>query len=1427
MADRSRVILPMNGQQVAEGLGFPLTVMVNPGTASRLARYDEGVAGIGEILFSDRLNFVFTPGRLAVAMGLDMNEMLGMMIEQMNEYFSFDATEIPGELLVDLIPGWSAADTSRILGGNSSIRLRFSTLRTLSLESLFEMYEERNYLGISMEMLRFTFQLQLRFILSHLSRGGCTNMPYLETSDGIEKACPLPFKNRSGDLKRLHEYASWVAVEKQIFGKRYKDHMPLHLKNLRGLLCYSFIRDIGPTITNHPGLVGKPPTRACAFMAFIYGLHVCRFRSRSISADHLLLNDFGAIYYTAVMYMERFGFETSNLFSNHSFKKVLDELGKDYAVSVFDQTRCALFNAEGDDYENPLPRNGFRRGEMSQEIMDRYWEKRICIFLDTQKNHYIPIFDINLFFSAPAFRIHCPFCNTIIEPRRLSVHQCRLFDCIKCQQKFPSLELLEEHKNERDDQKIPCYDCRRDFPTRSCYSYHLAACGGILYDECYSCKKTFRLDKPHQCPEGKCVFCGKADRQYAVEMSEVGPYDILHPDCFFKRKPLRIKPPSDTWIFDFECLLEKGTYSVLNSFSNANGGNRDPKEIIVYRHRVNYAYAQPLYLEGKHVPLEEAREKAIEAYSIQEFWEKMKKVKECGFSVWYAHNLKGYDGRLLMDFFEENNIVPLTMVKAGDKIMCYTVTDGNSQLKRRFGGGRNRRFNPGTLIFSFKDTLLQLQTSLKNLPNMFGLAVSIRKGDFPYIFNTPENQDYDGPIPDLSFYQAERKRGLEREKFLEWHQAETARLEKEGRTWNLQNELKAYCINDVEVLSIAFKTYCDTMSNMNRGMSPAKTLTAAGYAYSLYMTMHLPPQTLCRLNFDQDRFARKAMHGGKTDVRIMQVELSPETIRNGIGMRYVDVQSLYPTVQYYDYLPIGSPKTHFYPDGDIPQDHFQYLLEMHESERVYFIECDLIPTRYVHHPVVGDFIDKKFVFHLYPLKRVILTSIEFKEAVAQGYAVTAVYRVDVYHSSCDLFKSYVQTFLRLKILSSKKPFSEEAPESEKRIYFNQIEEKYGFRIKEEEFDENPAIRSLAKLLLNSLWGKFGENQNRSEIAFLENAKDKMIYSRWLSKGKFRQMSERGYGSTALQVLFKNLRKRDYIERYVAVACFVTAHARMRLLTGLKTVGDRAVYHDTDSVIYVRQPGKPDIEEGCFLGDWESETGDQLIDSFIGLAPKTYAYSYLDPRGERKTSVKVKGFPMDGITEQKLTIDHFRHVLYTTIVPEEPSYRLDTLPTERRMSVTSDVNDKGVISVPVNVFSHVYPNKHNLYERIEEMEKEGAINQEEATEMIKKASVPFMFTTTQEKLLKVDYTKGVINKVDITSRFGLSSETNRIRFETLPHGWNEHYLNDTEEGQRPFEGFNLEQVEQMKQARKETYGEGWEDLQQSLEEREALADVVDV
>ena len=60
---------------------------------------------------------------------------------------------------------------------------------------------------------------------------------------------------------------------------------------------------------------------------------------------------------------------------------------------------------------------------------------------------------------------------------------------------------------------------------------------------------------------------------------------------------------------------------------------------------------------------------------------------------------------------------------------------------------------------------------------------------------------------------------------------------------------------------------------------------------------------------------------------------------------------------------------------------------------------------------------------------------------------------------------------------------------------------------------------------------------------------------------------------------------------------------------MRKLGDRALYTDTDSVIYVSRPRDWEPQLGTVLGEWnnELEEGESHIVSFASLGPKTYAY----------------------------------------------------------------------------------------------------------------------------------------------------------------------------------------------------------------------------
>lgn len=1430
---RSRLSLPVNGQRIPRRNGFPITVMTLPETSERLRMYDNARISLDQFQPQHMIHFIVNPR--SQARDLDPVDIFWRIRRQLEAYLGLSLANIPGQLSVSLdsaVDGDINNQPERLLGGDSNINFRFDSIDDVDISNVFAIYEERNYVGIVVEMMRWDLSFSLYHLLSRESRGGCTNFVYHDMETNKERAIPLRDFG-DGVEYRLHQYADWPPLIKQKFGKRYKDEMPKSLKDLRGLYCYSIRRDIEPVACSFPDLVGKPLYPVCALMAFLYGWHLAKFRSGEIDVSDALLNDTGCLYYTAVQYVEKYRTDSRGLFSNRGFVKLVNEICPEFAVTVFDATRTVMFRAEGASYVSPLPNYGFRRGEFTEDVLKRYWQRRICIFLDTEKQHYVPIFDTDLFFSSTSARhvmMYCPFCQSRVHKKMLPLHRCRIIECLGCSQKFENKELLEAHRSTRDMDEQECEHCWQIFRNTRCFRRHFPMCKGTYSIVCIHCKKKYKSNERHEClAKRKCTKngnrgCPGSNTEHRKLYDENGiPYDAYHL-CPFRRQELKPRPMADTWVFDFECLLEKGVYNCLSSFRpSLNAVSQRnctdvwtelqdmelPNDLIVHRHRVNYAYAMPLILEGRYLSEEEALERAISGNTIAEFWEKMKSVRSEGISNWYAHNLKGYDGRLLMDFFEKHDIAPESIMKAGDKIMGMEIRVRHVDAERYHG-------------LRFFDSLLLLNSGLKNLPKMFGLDTNIvRKGDFPYLFNTPENQQYDGPLPATEFYEIDRKSPGEKERFLEWYKQESLRLIREGTTWNLQKELRAYCINDVVILAKALRIFSETMCQMNNGANPLWLYTTASYAWSVYRHLHLPDDLIYRLNINHDKFARRALHGGKTDVRIMQVELAPETIAAGTGLRYVDVQSLYPTVQYYDLLPVGPPETTLYTSANplTMEEHYR-LITMPEEHGLFFIECDLEPKRYVHHPIVGDYVQNRFMAHVLPIKRAVLTSIEYKAALNEGYVATAIYRIDRYCASRDAFKSYIRTFLRLKILSSKKPFSADASEEEKEAYFSKVREKYGFDIKESEFEENPAIRALAKLLLNSLWGKFGQRNDLVQTEFCRDGLSLRKYADSIRHRKIRELGTRQYGKTAWQKVYK---KTNIEPKYnIAIASFVTAHARLRLLKELKRMGDRVVYHDTDSIVYLRQPGKPDIEEGQFLGDWESETGTNLIDQFIGLAPKTYAYSYVcSQTGERKNFVKVKGFPLDGRTSQKLTLDHFREVLYKTLVPGERPFALNELLAATRQRVQNDVDADGQVVIQTNVFAHAYPSEKNINQFIANIDERYNLQPKNLNTLMNRQYLPFMYTAQQNKVLKLDYQKGVINTVNQTQRYGLDSTRNCIRFETLPYGWErfpEAHLD------RDVLIHNSENAERVCQNRPVTCLEGYE-LREMENERIATAEAI--
>ncbi|GIY64707.1 probable DNA polymerase [Caerostris extrusa] len=347
----------------------------------------------------------------------------------------------------------------------------------------------------------------------------------------------------------------------------------------------------------------------------------------------------------------------------------------------------------------------------------------------------------------------------------------------------------------------------------------------------------------------------------------------------------------------------------------------------------------------------------------------------------------------------------------------------------------------------------------------------------------------------------------------------------------------------------------------------------------------------------QDRLnPRDAFFGGRTNALKLFYEGSA---------KYVDFTSLYPWVNKYCVYPIGHPEiiTKDFKDVD---SYFGLIL------------CRVIPPRALYLPVLPYRCQGKLMFPLCRtctenIQQTICThsdeeraltgtwvSEEVKLAKRKGYIIAEIYEVYHFPSTSDcLFKHYIDLFLKIKQESSGWP----------REYENNI-------------CKNPGRRQVAKLALNSFWGRFGMNTNKGQLTFVNNV---ATFNKHINDPK-KQIKNIYLPSEEVAAIqwqsSQNFVKQD-TSTNIFIAAFTTAWARLKLYQEMDKLGENVLYHDTDSIIYASD-GMNDPPLGNFLGEFTDELEGDEITTFVSGGPKNYGYK--TKNGE--TCCKIRGFTLN-------------------------------------------------------------------------------------------------------------------------------------------------------------------------------------------------------
>ena len=183
------------------------------------------------------------------------------------------------------------------------------------------------------------------------------------------------------------------------------------------------------------------------------------------------------------------------------------------------------------------------------------------------------------------------------------------------------------------------------------------------------------------------------------------------------------------------------------------------------------------------------------------------------------------------------------------------------------------------------------------------------------------------------------------------------------------------------------------------------------------------------------------------------------------------------------------------------------------------------------------------------------------------------------------------------------------------------------------------LRALVKMMLNSMWGKFGQHINKTQVREIPGALTvRDITGQKSTRCALRQCPDGGPRGSSLQTASHDVVPSPDLN--IFVAAFTSCHVRLRLHQVLDNLGECALSFDIDSVVYLHRPDDPPSHplRGAYLGDFKDELniGDHIVEFCLG-GPKNYGYETINSN----TVCKVRGFSLNVEGRAQLNYDIVR------------------------------------------------------------------------------------------------------------------------------------------------------------------------------------------
>jgi len=433
------------------------------------------------------------------------------------------------------------------------------------------------------------------------------------------------------------------------------------------------------------------------------------------------------------------------------------------------------------------------------------------------------------------------------------------------------------------------------------------------------------------------------------------------------------------------------------------------------------------------------------------------------------------------------------------------------------------------------------------------------------------------------------------------------------QSWELaekyRHEVEPYLKYDVLSLSELFFCFNDSIYEQDQ-VNITKYVTLSNMAFSLWQ------KTLTDLveipDMDKYNFSKKATYGARCYPMqrkfkskhyddVVNGKMSyDELIETGEYIANEDDTSLYPAAMAgFELLDAQ------YPTGqsrwsDKPEEEFK-------NNKYGFYEISFICPKDIIVPILPrKTCNGGLEWSLYDGVGV-YTNVEIKNALSVGYKVEFINKCLVWDKTSNtVFKPYISKYYKMKETAEK--------------------------------EGNPVKRSIAKLLLNAIYGKQLQRAIFDNTAVINTYNELLDFFKDYSITDINILSE-----SKLLLTGTSLNKEEKITKPSQMGAFILSYSRQIMLYYMKAIDPTLkthvfTYTDTDSLHILGNQAKILVEKGLIKPKNEASLGylcsdinnEGVIILEHNLAPKTYTYSYIDNKNEiydkENGAMKAKGIP---------------------------------------------------------------------------------------------------------------------------------------------------------------------------------------------------------